>query len=98
MNSVNIVGKLIDDPIKSTSSNGLSIMRFKLAVDKTNKTDNTAYDVFEVTVFRELADLKLDIGQIVGVTGKLVSNNYEKEGKNYYNCSIVGNYLSVLGC
>lgn len=96
MNSVNFAGKVIDDPVKSNTSNGLSIMRFKVSVDKTNKSDASGYDVFEVTVFRELADIKLDIGQMVGVTGKLVSNNFEKEGKTYYNCSIVGNSITLL--
>lgn len=98
MNSVNIAGKVIDDPVRSTSSNGLAIMRFKLSVDKPNKSDASQYDVYEVTVFRDLAEAKLDIGQYVGVTGKLVSNNYEKEGKTYYNCSVVGNSISLYGC
>lgn len=97
MNSVNFAGKVIDEPIKSTTSTGLSIMRFKVSVDKASKSDLTAYDVFEVTVFRELADLKLEIGQFVGVSGRLVSNNFEKEGKTYYNCSIVGNSITLLG-
>lgn len=98
MNSVNIAGKVIDDPVKSTSSNGLAFMRFKIAVDKTNKGEANGYDIYEIAVFRELAELKLEIGQFVGISGRLTANNYEKEGKNYYNCGIVGNSVSILGC
>lgn len=96
MNSINIAGRVIEEPLKSQSSNGLNIAKFKIAVDKTSK--DGGFDVFEITVFKELSDLKLDIGQFVGVTGRLVSNNYEKEDKKYYNSTIIGNAISLLGC
>lgn len=94
MNTVNIVGKILENPEKSVSSSGVKLARFKIGVEK-NKEDSTAIDVFEVVVFRELADADLQVGQYVGVTGKLSSNNYEKDGKKYYNCSLVGNSLSL---
>ena len=97
MNSVNIAGRISDEPVKATSANGLNFAKFKITVDKNNKDTNGGYDVFEVVVFRDLADLKYEIGQFVGVTGKLQANNYEKDGKSYYNCSIVGNAISMLG-
>lgn len=97
MNSVNIAGKIIDDPVRTKSSNGIDFAKFKIAVDKNKDTNGNGYDIFEVVVFRELADLKYEIGQYVGVTGKLTANNYEKEDKSYYNCSIIGNAISMLG-
>lgn len=96
MNSVNIAGKVIEEPVKSQSSNGINLARFKLSVDKSAK--DSGADVFEVVVFRELADIELQNGQYIGVTGKLVSNNLEKEDKKYYNCSIVGNAITTFGC
>lgn len=95
MNSVNIAGRVIDDPAKSTSASGLNMARFKIAVDKNGKNVN-GYDVFEVVVFNELASTPIEVGQSVGVTGKLSANNYEKEGKSYYNCSIIGNSITLL--
>lgn len=95
MNSINIAGRVIDDPIKTTSASGLNMARFKIAVDKNSKSDN-GYDVFEVVVFKELANMPIEVGQCVGVTGKLTANNYEKDGKSYYNCSIVGNNVCLL--
>lgn len=97
MNSVNIAGKIIDDPVRSKGSSGINFARFKIAVDKNKDVNGNGYDVFEIVVFRELADLKYEIGQFVGVTGKLQANNYDKEGKSYYNCSIVGNSITMLG-
>ena len=98
MNDLNIAGRLLQEPEKSQTANGLKIARLKIAVDKLGKDSEDNYDVFEIVVFKELADIKVEIGQFIGVTGRLSANNYDKEGKTYYNCSIVGNYLSVLGC
>ena len=97
MNSINIAGRIIEEPAKSQSANGLHIARFKLAIDKQKDNSNNGYDVFEVVVFKDLADMDLKLGQFVGVAGRLTANNYEKDGKTYYNCSIVGNALTLLG-
>lgn len=98
MNTLIIAGKVVEEPQKSVSSNGVNIARFKMAVDKNGKDGSVnGYDLFEVVVFRELADVNLEVGQFVGVTGKISANNYEKEGKSYYNCSVIGNVISLLG-
>lgn len=97
MNTISIAGKVIDDPVKAVSSSGLDFAKFKIAVDKTGKDSNNGYDVFEVVVFKDLANIKYNIGQFVGVTGKLSANNYEKDGKSFYNCSIIGSGITLLG-
>ena len=97
MNSINIAGKIIEEPVRTNSSNGIAFAKFKISVEKNKDANTNTYDVFEIVVFRELADIKYEIGQFVGVSGKLASNNYEKEGKSYYNCSIIGNSITMLG-
>jgi len=98
MNTVNIAGKVVEEPQKSTSSNGVNLAKFQISVDKTNKDGSlNGYDLYEICVFRELADIQLKKGQFIGVTGKLTANNYEKDGKSYFNCSIVGNNICLLG-
>ena len=97
MNTISIAGKLIEDPQRASSASGINFAKIKLAVDKPSKDNENGYDVFEVTVFRDLADIKLEVGQFLGVTGKLVSNNYDKEGKKYYNCQLIGSTITVLG-
>lgn len=97
MNEVNIIGRLLEQPEKASSSNGIKFVRFKIAVDKTNKDGETnGYDVFEIVVFRDLADVDANVGQFIGVTGRLSANNYEKDGKAYYNCSIIGNNITLM--
>lgn len=97
MNSVNIAGKIIEEPVKATSSNGLPFAKFKINVDKNKDANGNGYDTYEIVVFRELAELKYEIGQFVAISGKLTTNNYDKEGKQYFNCSIVGNSISFMG-
>ena len=98
MNTVNVVGKISSDPMKSTSSNGVQFAKFKLAVEKANKDGNAnGYDIFEIVVFRELADLDYKVGHYAAITGKLTSNNYEKDDKQYYNCQIVGTSVLLMG-
>jgi len=98
MNAVNLAGRIVEEPIKAVSTNGVNLARIKIAVDKNNKDGSTnGYDLYEICVFRELADINLEVGQFVGVTGKLTANNYEKDGKSYFNCSIIGNTICLLG-
>lgn len=98
MNSFNIAGRVVDDPVKSTSSNGYNLSRIKISVDKNNKDGSTnGYEIFEVTVFRELAEMKIQVGDVIGVTGRLSANNYDKEGKQYFNCQMIGSQITLLG-
>ena len=97
MNEVNIIGRLLEQPEKALSSNGIKFAKFKLAVDKANKDgEANGYDVFEVVVFRDVADTDMNVGQFIGITGRLSANNYEKDGKAYYNCSIIGNNITLM--
>ena len=97
MNSVNIAGRISDEAVKATSGNGLPFVRFKITVDKNSKDSNGGYDVFEIVAFRELADLNYEVGRYVAITGKLSANNYEKEDKQYFNCSIIASAISMMG-
>lgn len=97
MNSVNIIGKVTDDVYKSTGSSGIKLARLKLAVEKTSKEqDGNNAEVFEVVVFKDLAEMNYEVGQLLAVSGRVSSNNYEKDGRVYYNCSIVGNSVNIL--
>lgn len=98
MNNLCLAGHITQEPEKSISTNGTKVAKFKIAVDKFSKeNDESTYDVFEVVLFRDLADVDLKVGQFVGVSGKLLANNYQKDSKSYFNCSIVGNNITFLG-
>jgi len=97
MNCVSLAGRIYDDPVKFESNNGVKCCRFKMTVDRAVKDNDRPFEIFEVVVFKNLADLNYEIGQFVGVIGRLQSNNYEKDGKSYYNASIIGGNVSFLG-
>lgn len=97
MNSIQICGKIVEEPVVGTSSNDLKFAKIKIAVDKKGTNNEPEYEIFEVVVFRTLAELQFDIGQYIGVVGRLSANNFEKDGNVYYNCSIIGNSLSFFG-
>lgn len=98
MNLFSIAGRIIDDPVVSEASNGTKLAKLKVAVDKQNVKDNELeYEVFEVTVFKDLATKKYDVNQFVCVDGRISSFKQEKDGNVYYNLSLVGNHISLLG-
>lgn len=97
MNSLQLCGRVIEKTPSETSQGNVKFSKIRIAIDKNSKDDDDSYDVFEVVVFRNLADMELRVGQYIEVSGKLSSNNYEKDGITRYNCSIFGNSVSILG-
>ena len=96
MNSVQLCGRVIEKPQVGQSQKDVKFSKIRISVERNNKDDDEQ-DVFEVVVFRNLAEIKLEIGQYIGVTGRLTSNCNEKDGTKYYNYSIIGTTLSLLG-
>lgn len=94
MNNISLVGCVYDEPNKFESSNGLKCCRFRLNIEKTYKDSENQYEVFEVCVFKSLAELDYKVGQLVSVTGKLQANNVDRDDKTYYNVSIIGSSIS----
>ena len=96
MNQFELIGKVCEEPERSETNSGIKMARIKLSVDK-GKDDDKTPELYEVTVFRQLAELDLRVGQYVSVVGKLTANNYEKENKTYFNCQLIGNILNLIG-
>lgn len=97
MNNVSIAGRIYEEPEKFETSAGLKYCRFKICVDKATKDSDKPFEIFEVCVFNKLAELNYEVGQFVGVIGRLQANNNDKDGKTYYNASILGGNISFLG-
>lgn len=96
MNQFGLAGRILEEPVKSLTSTGIKVAKFKLCVDKI-KEDDKSYEIYEITVFRQLAELELVPGQYVGVTGKLNANNHEKDDNTYFNVTLIGNSVTLLG-
>ena len=96
MNSFYLVGRIVDSVDMTKTSNGVNIARLHLAVERLNKDQEVTNDIFEIVLFRSLAERSYKDGQIIAVSGKLQANNYEKDGISYYNNSLIANSIYVM--
>ena len=95
MNSFYLVGKVADEADKSQSASGMKIARFRLKVPR-NSEQGPIDELYEITVFRDLAEENFRVGEIVGVCGKVSANNYEKDDVTRYNARLIGNTVSRI--
>ncbi len=96
MNGFYLVGKITSEPEKGETINGTKLCRLRISVDKAVKDQGENFEIFEVTLFRGLAETDYGIGQSVAIGGKLTASNYEKDGNQYYNVRLVGNNISII--
>ncbi len=101
MNRVILVGNLVRDPELTTTTSGISICRFTLAVSRrfSNSEENNA-DFFTVIVWREQGEncnRYLRKGSKAGVVGRLQTRTYDdKEGVKRYVTEIIADEVEFL--
>ena len=95
MNGFYLVGRVLDEPVKSESASGIPISRFRISVDRNTELGSEA-ETFEITVFRNLAEENFEVGEYISVTGRVSANNYEKDGNVRYNCRLIGNTIGRI--
>lgn len=93
MNSITLVGRAGTDPESQVSQVGMTIAKFRLAVDRGRKDrdGNKLTDWFTVKAFGKTAETIVDYvtkGKQVGITGAMVNEEYtNREGqKRDYWC------------
>lgn len=94
MNSVTLVGRLTKDPTINTSSTGVSIARYTLAVDRrTRKEGEQAADFIPCVAFDRAADFAgkwFTKGMRVAVSGRLQTGSYtNREGVKVYTTDVI---------
>lgn len=97
MNAFYLVGRIIEEPEKLETTNGIKLCKVRIAVEKNGKDSSETYEVYEVVMFRSLAEEKYEPGQYLAVNGKLQANNYEKDGNYYYNAKLLANAVAFIG-
>lgn len=102
MNKVTIIGNLTRDPEHRTTTSGMSVCNFTVAVNrrKTQKNQNPETDFFRVTAWRDLADIcgkYLAKGRKVCVIGPVSVSAYESNGKYRANLEVVADEVEFLG-
>ena len=84
LNRITVIGRLTRDPELRTTSNGVAVATFTVAVDRQYKTQNgeKETDFIPVVVWRGLAETcskYLSKGNMVAIDGRLQIRNYEND-------------------
>lgn len=102
MNKVILIGNLTKDPEISTTSNGVSVCRFSLAVTRryTNANGDREADFINIVVWRALADnchKFLKKGSKAAVVGTLQSRMYDAtDGTKRYVTEVVADEVEFI--
>lgn len=94
MNEFNLIGVLKSVlPLEETAS-GIKVINFIVEVDRPFKSDKK--DLFKVTAFKDIAEdfaSRTIIGSNILISGRLQSNNYEKDDKVYYSPELLADKI-----
>ena len=95
MNKVILVGNMVANPEYQTTASGISLCRFRIAVQRKFKNEKGEYesDFISVVAWRGTADFVskyLHKGNKVGVTGSLQTRTYDaQDGTKKYVTEVV---------
>jgi single-strand DNA-binding protein len=85
MNKLTIIGNLTKDPEKRTTTSGVNVCSFSVAVNKPKRDgQDQGADFFRVTAWRGLADIcakYLAKGRKVAVVGSVSLHTYQSNGE-----------------
>ena len=96
------IGRLTKDVELSTTSNGIQVARFSIAVDRKFKKEDGTHDTdfFNVTAWRGLANTLAEYcqkGSKIYLAGELQNNVYEaQDGTKRYDVQIVASEVEFL--
>ena len=101
MNSIQIIGRITKDPEIRYNQQGTAVGQFSVAIDRGKDKDGNdrGADYPNVTCFGKTAELVEKWcykGQLVGVTGRLQTGSYEKDGKKVYTTDVVADRVEFL--
>ena len=102
MNKCILIGNLTKDPELTTTSNGVAVCRFAIAVtrDYANAEGNREADFFNITVWRGRAEncgKYLKKGNKVAIVGSLQTRSYEdKDGIKRTVTDVIANEVEFL--
>lgn len=96
MNDVNLIGRLTRDPEVRYTQNNMAVARFSIAIDRMNDgTDFPSIVAFGKTA--ENCEKYLSKGRQVGITGRIQTGSYEKDGRKIYTTEVVASRVEFLG-
>ena len=102
MNSVQLIGRLTRDPqISYGAASQTAVARFSIAIDRGKDRDGNdrGADFPSVVCFSktaELVDKYVHKGDRIGITGRIQTGSYERDGQKIYTTDVVADRIEFL--
>lgn len=103
MNTVSIMGRLLRDPELKQSSNGISVTRFTIAVDRKYQQQGSLRkaDFIDCVAWRRTAEFITTYfvkGQMIAIEGELQTDTYtDKDDNKRKSTKVSVNHVSFCG-
>ena len=98
MNSVNLIGRVCYEVELRYTPSEMAVAKFSIAVDDGYGEKKKTYFI-PVTVFGKQAEnceKFVSKGNRIGVTGKIVTGSYEKDGRKIYTIDVIADRVEFL--
>ena len=102
MNQVSLIGRLTRDPeVRYGAQSQTAVARFSIAIDRGKDKDGNdrGADFPTIVCFGKTAELVeryLGKGRLVGITGRIQTGSYEKDGKKVYTTEVLADRVEFL--
>ena len=101
MNTVQLTGRLTKDPDVRYTPQGTGVARFSIAINRGKDKDgkDLGADYPTIVCFAKTAEIVekyVKKGMMVGITGKLTTSSYEKDGKKYYSTDVTASRVEFM--
>lgn len=98
MNQFTIVGRVAEKPVIKESASGNRFCQLLIEEVRPYKNANgeSDSDVYAITLWKGLTEANFKKGEVVGVKGRLQSNNYEKDGNVYYRVDFIAEKVTFI--
>lgn len=103
LNRTILMGRLVADPELKTTSSGVSVTSFRIAVDRNyvKSGEERKADFIDIVCWRQTAEFVCRYfgkGSLIAVEGQLQSRTYQaKDGTNRYVVEVVADNVSFTG-
>lgn len=101
LNQVMLVGKIVKLPILKTTSKGIKYANVVIEIEKLNESNEypNKSDRVVISLWNDVAETAVnncEIGNLIGVKGRIQTYRVENQGVIYYNYEIVAESFSIL--
>lgn len=98
LNKCILVGRMTKDPESATTTSGVTVTKFTIAVNRRFNRDET--DFINIVTFSKTAEFVKKYftkGQAIIVAGAIQSRTYDKDGEKRYVTEVVADEVNFCG-